>query len=179
MTDTVDDNTDATDTDDRTDDTAVHIRKMRERDVPAAMGILAEYDMAPETDRDGAERSEIRVENSFVAEDGDDIVGTASYIVHSDTLAETASMAVSSECRGEGLGYRLQAARLEELHARGIETVRTETDRPSTIEWYIEHFGYERVGTNPKKHDFSLADVDEWTVLELDLEAWAERADRR
>lgn len=179
MTDTVDDNTDATDTDDQTADTAVHIRKMREADVPAAMAVLDEYDMAPETDRDGAERSEIRVENSFVTEDGDEVVGTASYIIHSDTLAETASMAVSSEYRGKGLGYRLQTARLEEMHARGIETVRTETDRPGTIEWYIEHFGYERVGTNPKKHDFSLADVDEWTVLELDLAAWAERADRR
>ncbi|WP_254822906.1 GNAT family N-acetyltransferase [Haloglomus halophilum] len=168
-----------TDTDETDDtDTAVRIRKMREEEVPAAMEILDEYDMAPETDRDGAERSEIRVENSFVAADGDDIVGTASYIVHSDTLAETASMAVSSEYRGEGLGYRLQTARLEEMYSRGIETVRTETDRPETIEWYIEHFGYERVGTNPKKHDFSLPDVDEWTVLELDLEAWAERVDR-
>jgi N-acetylglutamate synthase-like GNAT family acetyltransferase len=162
-----------------TDDTTVRIRKMREGDIPAAMDILGEYDMAPTTDRDDAERSEIRVENSFVAEDRKDVVGTASYIVHSDTLAETASMAVHPDYRGEGLGYRLQTARLEEMRSRGIETVRTETDRPGTIEWYIEHFGYERVGTNPKKHDFSLADVDEWTVLELDLGVWAERTDRR
>jgi N-acetylglutamate synthase-like GNAT family acetyltransferase len=161
-----------------TDDTTARIRKMREGDVPAAMDILDEYDMAPRTGQDDAERSEIRVENSFVAEDGGAVVGTASYIVHDDTLAETASMAVHPDYRGEGLGYRLQAARLEEMRSRGIETVRTETDRPGTIEWYIEHFGYERVGTNPKKHDFSLSDVDEWTVLELGLEAWAERSDR-
>ncbi|WP_276258061.1 GNAT family N-acetyltransferase [Haloglomus litoreum] len=157
-----------------TDDTTVRIRKMREEDVPAAMDVLDRYDMAPKTDQEDAERSEIRVENSFVAEDGEDVVGTASYIVHSDTLAETASMAVHPDYRGEGLGYRLQAARLEEMRARGIETVRTETDRPGTIDWYIEHFGYERVGTNPKKHDFSLSDVDEWTVLELDLDAWSD-----
>lgn len=173
MTDTIDD------TDGPDDEPAVRIRKMREGDVPAAMDILDEYDMAPKTDRESAERSEIRVENSFVAEEAGDVVGTASYIVHSDTVAETASMAVHPDYRGEGLGYRLQAARLEEMHARGIETVRTETDRPDTIEWYIGNFGYERVGTNPKKHDFSLPDVDEWTVLELDLVAWAERADRR
>jgi N-acetylglutamate synthase-like GNAT family acetyltransferase len=130
--------------------------------------------MAPETDREGAERSELRVDNSFVAEDGDTVVGTASYIVHSETLGETASMAVDPDYRGEGVGYRLQVARLEEMRSRGIETVRTETDRPRTIEWYVGKFGYERVGTNPKKHDFSLPDVDEWTVLELDLVAWAD-----
>lgn len=157
-----------------TDDITVRIRKMREGDIPAAMDILDGYDMAPTTDQEDAERSEIRVENSFVAEAGDDIVGTASYIVHSDTLAETASMAVHPDYRGEGLGYRLQTARLEEMRSRGIESVRTETDRPGTIEWYIEHFGYERVGTNPKKHDFSLSGVDEWTVLELDLDAWSD-----
>ena len=155
-----------------TTDSTVRIRKMNEDDVEAAMAILDEWDMAPETDREGAERSEIRVGNSFVAEDGDDIVGTASYILHTDTLGETASMAVDPDYRGQGIGYRLQTARLEEMHDRGIETVRTETDRPRTIEWYIETFGYERVGTNPKKHDFSLSDVDEWTVLELDLAAW-------
>lgn len=157
-----------------TDDQPVRIRKMTEEDVQRAMEILDEWDMAPETDRDGAERSEIRVENSFVAEDGDAVVGTASYILHTETLAETASMAVDPDYRGEGIGYRLQTARLEEMHARGIETVRTETDRPRTIEWYVEKFGYEKVGTNPKKHEFSLSDVDEWTVLELDLSAWAD-----
>jgi N-acetylglutamate synthase-like GNAT family acetyltransferase len=31
-------------------------------------------------------------------------------------------------------------------------------------------FGYRIVGTNPKKHAFSLPNVDVWTVLELDLE---------
>jgi N-acetylglutamate synthase-like GNAT family acetyltransferase len=157
-----------------TDDTTVRIRKMREDDIQPAMAILEEWDMAPETDREGAERSELRVDNSFVAEDGDTVVGTASYIVHSETLGETASMAVDPDYRGEGVGYRLQVARLEEMRSRGIETVRTETDRPRTIEWYVGKFGYERVGTNPKKHDFSLPDVDEWTVLELDLVAWAD-----
>lgn len=155
-----------------TDETTVQIRKMRETDIEPAMAILDEWDMAPDMDREGAERSELRVESSFVAEDGDTVVGVASYIVHTNTLAETASMAVDPDYRGEGIGYRLQVARLEEMRSQGIETVRTETDRPRTIEWYVEKFGYEQVGTNPKKHDFSLSDVDEWTVLELDLSAW-------
>jgi N-acetylglutamate synthase-like GNAT family acetyltransferase len=156
-----------------TSETTVRIRKMTDGDVSAAMAILDQWDMAPETDNDDAERSTIRVENSFVAEANDTIVGVGSYIVHSETLGETASLAVTPEYRGKGIGYRLQTARLEEMHDRGIETVRTETDRPETIEWYIEKFEYERVGTNPKKHDFSLTDIDEWTVLELDLAEWA------
>ena len=156
-----------------TPETTVRIRKMSNDDVDAALAILGQWDMAPETDNDDAERSTIRVENSFVAEADDTIVGVGSYIVHSETVGETASLAVDPEYRGEGIGYRLQIARLEEMYDRGIETVRTETDRPETIEWYIDNFGYERVGTNPKKHDFSLPDVDEWTVLELDLREWA------
>lgn len=158
----------------RTDDTNVQIRKMQDEDVAAAMEILNQWDMAPEADNADAERSTIRVENSFVAEDSGTVVGVASYIVHSDTLGETASLAVDPDYRGQGIGYRLQVARLEEMRSRGIETVRTETDRPETINWYIENFGYERVGTNPKKHDFSLSDVDEWTVLELELDELSE-----
>lgn len=147
---------------------------MQDEDVAAAMEILNQWDMAPEADNADAERSTIRVENSFVAEDSGTVVGVASYIVHSDTLGETASLAVDPDYRGQGIGYRLQVARLEEMRSRGIETVRTETDRPETINWYIENFGYERVGTNPKKHDFSLSDVDEWTVLELELDELSE-----
>lgn len=158
----------------RTDDTNVQIRKMQDEDVAAAMEILNQWDMAPEADNADAERSTIRVENSFVAEDSGTVVGVASYIVHSDALGETASLAVDPDYRGQGIGYRLQVARLEEMRSRGIETVRTETDRPETINWYIENFGYERVGTNPKKHDFSLSDVDEWTVLELELDELSE-----
>ena len=159
-----------------TEEPTIDIRKMRDDDVEPAMEILGEWDMAPKTDDKDAERSTIRVDNSFVAEEveTDTVVGTASFIVHSETLGETASLAVDPEYRGEGIGYRLQVARLEEMRSRGIETVRTETGRPETIEWYVENFGYERVGTNPKKHDFSLPDVDEWTVLELDLVDWAE-----
>lgn len=152
----------------------VRIRKMRDSDVDAAMAVLDQWDMAPVSEQDDAERSTLRVENSFVAEDGGSVVGVASYIVHSETLGETASLAVDREYRGLGIGYRLQVARLEEMRSRGIETVRTETDRPRTIEWYVDRFGYERVGTNPKKHDFSLSEVDEWTVLELDLVGWAD-----
>ena len=138
------------------------------------MALLEHWNMAPDPDRTEGERTALRVENSFVAERGQEVVGVASYIVHSDTLGETASLAVDPAVRGEGVGSRLQVARLQAMSDRGIETVRTETDRPRTIEWYVDNFGYERVGTTPKKHEFSLEEVDEWTVLELDLEAWVD-----
>jgi len=147
----------------------IRIRKMEPGDLPEAREILDEWNMAPRDDLPQAERSEIRLENSFVAEEEGRVIGMASYIVHGPEKAETASLAVRPECRGRGIGARLQRARLEEMRQRGIRTVRTETDRPETIRWYVEKFGYRKVGTKPKKHDFSLEDRDQWTVLELDL----------
>lgn len=156
----------------------VRIRKMRPEDLPAARSILKTWNMAPREDLPDAERSEIRIENAFVAEVDGRIVGTAGYIVHGPLDGETASLAVDPDSRGLGIGAKLQRARLEEMFERGIRTVRTETDRPATIRWYMQKFGYRKVGRSPKKHEFSLPDVDVWTVLELDLEAWMKRRGR-
>jgi N-acetylglutamate synthase-like GNAT family acetyltransferase len=148
----------------------VVVRKMAHDDLEAALEILDKWGMAPRPDLENAERSGIEIGNSFVAETEDGrIVGVASYIVHDSQRAETASLAVDPEVRGTGVGYQLQQARLKEMNARGIQKVRTETDRPETIDWYVRKFGYRIVGTSPKKHPFSLADVDEWTVLEMSL----------
>lgn len=151
------------------DEDRVVIRPMEPADVDAAMGILDRWNMAPTPERDDAERSGIIVENAFVAELDGRIVGTAGWFALDAETAETASLAVDPACRGLGIGARLQEERLASMRRRGFRKVRTETDRPATIRWYIEKFGYRRVGTNPKKHDFSLPDVDEWTVLELEL----------
>jgi len=59
---------------------------------------------------------------------------------------------------------------MREIKDKGFRTLRTETDRPETIQWYRQKFDYRRVGVNPKKHEFSLPDVLYGTVLELDLE---------
>lgn len=153
---------------------AIRIRKMHDKDLPACMAILETWNMAPRppsADAPEPERTGIEIANGFVAEADGRIVGTCSYIVHSADLAETASLAVDPAFKGGGAGFLLQQARLDEMRRRGIKTVRTETDRPDTIRWYVERFGYRIVGTNPKKHTFSLADVDHWTVLELELQA--------
>lgn len=150
----------------------IHIRKMRDDDLPVCMSILEGWNMAPRLPSDeipNPERTGIDVANSFVAEIGGRVVGTCSYIIHSPEFAETASLAVDPLFKGGGVGARLQRVRLDELRRRGIRRVRTEADRPETILWYVKLFGYRIVGTNPKKHAFSREDVDCWTVLELDL----------
>jgi N-acetylglutamate synthase-like GNAT family acetyltransferase len=93
------------------------------------------------------------------------IVGVCSYILGKPGEAETASLAVDPSCLGQGVGYRLQQARLKEMRARGVRKVRTETDRPETLRWYVRNLGYKIVGTSRKKHDFSRSNIDHWTVL--------------
>ncbi len=160
-------------------ETGVRIRRMRDEDLSDAMAILERWDMAPTPDEADAERSGLEVANSFVAEQAGRVVGVASFIRLAPDVGETASLAVDPECRGLGIGYALQVARFQEMQRRGIRWVRTETDRPETISWYERKFGYRRVGTNPKKHAFSLPDVDHWTVLELDLREWVRRTSER
>ncbi|MBW2420704.1 MAG: GNAT family N-acetyltransferase [Deltaproteobacteria bacterium] len=154
----------------------IAIRKMKPSDLEQAIAVLENWNMAPRPEEPDAERSGIEVDHAFVALDGNRVIGMASYLLLSEKEAETASLAVDPDYKGQGIGYRLQVARLSEMRARGIERVHTETDRPETIRWYIEKFGYRKVGANLKKHDFSLSDVDHWTVLELDLSkvAWRE-----
>ena len=150
----------------------IAIRKMIEDDLPSVMVILRGWNMAPRAASDempDPERSGIDVGNGFVATDGGRVIGTCSYIVLSPTLVETASLAVKPAYRGKDVGYRLHVARLDEIHSRGFKKVQTETDRPEMVAWCKRKFGYRKVGTAPKKHAFSLPNVDRWTVLELDL----------
>jgi predicted N-acetyltransferase YhbS len=150
----------------------VQVRKMREADLPEVLRILALWNMAPRppsVEVPDPERTTIDVANGFVAEADGRIVGTCSYFLLGDGWAETASLAVDPAPQFAGVGVLLQEARLAEMRRRGVRRVRTETDRPATVRWYVRRFGYRVVGTNPKKHAFSLPDVDVWTVLELDL----------
>jgi len=145
------------------------IRKMIQDDLGPAMELLALWNMQPRPEDPDAERSGIVVAQSFVAQRAGSMAGVASYLLHTPELAETASLAVAPQLRGCGIGYQLQLARLAEMQRRGIRLVRTQCDRPETIQWYVRKFGYRVVGTNPKKHAFSLSGVPHWTVLELDL----------
>lgn len=151
------------------------VSRATDADVPRMLEILAQWNMKPtppSREVPDPERSKIDVDCCFVARSGNDVVGVASYIVHSDAIAETASLAVDRHHTGRGIGSALQMARMTELWKRGIRTLRTEADRPETIAWYRKHFGYKEIGRNPKKHAFGLPDVDTWVVLECDLDAF-------
>lgn len=149
------------------------IRPMRLHELSRVIEILACWNMAPvapsaahpETETTGLEEG-----STFVAVADGMIVGVASYVLCGADRAETASLAVDPAWRGKGIGERLQQERLAALKALGVRHVRTETDRPETIAWYLRKFGYRAAGTAPKKHAFSLAHVAHWTVLELDLD---------
>jgi len=148
---------------------------MSEADRPQIMRILGYWDMAPRAcslELPEPERSDIETANTFVATTQEITVGVASYILRGDRFAETASLAVDPAWLGVHIGERLQIARLAEMKVRGIERIQTEADRPAVIEWYIRKFGYQIVGTARKKHEFGLASIDYWTVLELNLLAW-------
>jgi len=145
---------------------------MRPDDLAGALQILSLWNMAPlapSAEVPDPERTSIEIANAFVAEAEGRIVGTCSYFILDDGWAETASLAVDPAPRFAGIGVSLQQARLDEMRRRGVRRVRTETDRPATVRWYVRRFGYRIVGTSPKKHAFGLPDVDHWTVLNLDL----------
>lgn len=150
----------------------IKIRKIKVEEIPYALAILEKWNMAPRpvsTDNPNPERESLIPEHTFIALMDRKIVGVCSYLILSEEEAETASLAIDPHYEGQGIGYKLQLARLFEMKNRGFIRVHTETDRLKTINWYIKKFGYKIVGTNPKKHDFSLPDVDFWTVLKLDL----------
>jgi len=150
----------------------VEIRQMRTVEIGRVVEILAHWNMAPVAPGPGCpdpETSGLEEGRTFVAVSGGTVIGVASYVLRGDGWAETASLAVDPAWRGKGVGERLQRSRLAAMKALGVRHVRTETDRPETIEWYQRKFGYRIVGTVPKKHAFSLAGVPDWTVLVLDI----------
>lgn len=119
------------------------------------------------------EMPEITYENYFVARSGDDIAGFCGYKILSPTEAKTELMVVDRKYRGHGIGYILQERRMEDMLAKGIRTLTTNTDLPATIAWYKKHFGYRKIGTLKKLHEFSDATIDHWTTLQTDLLLWS------
>jgi predicted N-acetyltransferase YhbS len=150
----------------------IALRRLRPEDLPAVVEVLAHWNMAPVAPSPACpvvERTALDPDTAFVALDGDRVVGVGSFWVRGDGWGETAVLAVHPQWLRQGIGGRLQAARMEEMKRRGVARVRTEADRPEAIDWYVRRFGYRATGTVPKKHPFSLVGVDRWTVLELEL----------
>ncbi|MCU0971500.1 MAG: GNAT family N-acetyltransferase [Gammaproteobacteria bacterium] len=149
------------------------IRPARPSDLPGMLEVLRHVNMHHIP---SPEMPALDLSCFFVAEDaGGRIVGLGGYKVLSPTQGKTTLLAVHPDCKGTGLGYALQARRMEALVALGIEELTTNADRPEIIAWYKKHFGYREAGTLPKVHEFGLPDVDHWTTLRTDLRQWARR----
>jgi N-acetylglutamate synthase-like GNAT family acetyltransferase len=118
------------------------------------------------------EMPEIAFDNYVVAKVGTKVVGFCGYKVLFAEVAKTELMAVDKHYRGKGIGFMLQAHRMEEMLRKGIKKVITNTDAPETIEWYKKNFGYKEVGRLKKYHEFANPLIDYWTTLECDLQQW-------
>jgi N-acetylglutamate synthase-like GNAT family acetyltransferase len=153
---------------------------MQSSDLIPVTRLLAYWNIAPvvpSREIPDPERTELIVENTHVALDGDRIVGVCSFIQHSPTVAEGASLAVDPAYHRLGIADKLASAIRREMYSRGVRTVRLESDRPESISWLVRHRGYEIVGTTPKRHAFGAPDIDKWTVLHLDLGSLPELRD--
>lgn len=149
------------------------IRPARQSDLPGMLEVLRHVNMHHIP---SAEMPALDLACFFVAHDGSGrIVGLSGYKVLSPTQGKTTLLAVHPDYKGTGLGYALQARRMDALVALGVEELTTNADRPEIIAWYKKHFGYREVGTLQKFHEFGLPDVDHWTTLRTDLRQWARR----
>jgi 3-keto-5-aminohexanoate cleavage enzyme len=118
------------------------------------------------------EMDDFDVGHWFVAESEGQVVGLAGYrIINTGRgrAGKTTLLAVEPSQRSKGIGRALQELRMELMRDAGAERVVTNADRPETIAWYERHFGYQRVGSVAKEHEFGLPDVDRWTTLEASL----------
>ena len=116
------------------------------------------------------EAKEIDFDFFYVAKVLGKIVGVSGYMILSDSVGETRSLAVYPEFQGSGIGRALQDIRLEAMRKCGVKKVITYTDRVETITWYKKHYDYVQTGRVDKKSIHGLKDIDFWTKLELDLD---------
>ena len=124
-----------------------------------------------------SEMEELDLSCFFVARLEGHVVGASGYKLLSQTLAKTTLLAVLPDHSGKGIGKALQDARLDAMAALGVTRVTTNADRPATIDWYKNHYGYREVGTLAKLHSFGDSAIDHWTTLQLDLSEYVRRRD--
>ena len=147
----------------------VAIEKAVAENLPAIMELLKIANMhyigSPEM-------PSLTYENYFVAKIEGKVVGFCGYKILSPTEAKTELMVVHPDYRGLGIGDKLQVRRMEDMLAKGISMLTTNTDLPATIKWYQRHFGYRKIGTLKKIHEFGDPAIDRWTTLQVDLVQW-------
>lgn len=150
----------------------ITIRPMQAADIDQVIQLLGRWNIAPISptkDIPNPERTDIVVGNTIVAEVNGCIVGVRSFIQHSPSEAEGASLAVDPAYHKHGIGKTLILAGHKMMREKGIRKVRAETDRPEVVEWLVRNFGHRIVGTTPKRHAFGDNNISHWTILEIEL----------
>lgn len=147
----------------------ISIRKATAEDRSSILKILEQANMhhigTPEM-------PELTYDTYMVAQTDEGIAGFCGFKILSNTEAKTELMVVDFKYRGHGIGIKLQTTRMENLLAKGIRTLTTNTDLPKTIKWYKTYFDYKEVGKLKKIHKFGDPEIDHWTTLQVDLVEW-------
>ena len=151
------------------------IEKAGFNDLPQILEVMRPWNMHHYP---SPEMEELDVNSFYVAKVKGKIVGAAGFKLLSQTLGKTTLMAVLPQYAGTGIGKDLQNARLKAMHQVGVKKVITNTDRPKVISWYMRHYRYKKVGTLKKLCSYGDPDVDHWTTLEMDLDAYMRKLNR-
>lgn len=152
------------------------IEKAGPNDLPDILEVMSHWNMHHYP---SPEMEELDVNSFFIAKVEGEIVGASGYSLLSQTLGKTTLLAVLPEYAGWGIGEALQDMRLKYMHQVGVKKVITNADRPRVISWYIRRYRYKKIGTLKKLCSYGAPDIDHWTTLELNLEAYIRRVNRK
>jgi N-acetylglutamate synthase-like GNAT family acetyltransferase len=132
------------------------IRKAVESDIEGILQVLGYYNFKVVNAVDGSvidddydkqitlynHVSELNLQNAFLSIKDGNIVGFSHYKLLENDVAKTTLLTVLPECRGLGLGEKLQVARMRAAYDEGCRKLITFCETPSTVNWYVKHFNY-------------------------------------
>ena len=108
--------------------------------------------------------SGIDLRNGFVAVIDGKIVGFSHYKHLNARTAKTTLITVMPEYAGLGLGKELQLARMKEAYEKGYKKLITYCETPIVVNWYINHFDYKILRTEPVSHRLHFIKLKEQVI---------------
>lgn len=177
------------------------IRRATIDDLASIVDVLSHYNFQPLSsidghviDRDGNdiltvynEISMLDTHDGFVAEYEGKIVGFSHFKKYKEGSAKTTLLSVDPQFRKHGFGKDLQLARMKAAHDRGYYKMITFCDNENAVNWYVKHFGYEKIGSDSNHHrlhfigkgengvwgiHYGFKECDEVTVLRCNLDRY-------
>jgi N-acetylglutamate synthase-like GNAT family acetyltransferase len=157
------------------------IRKAKESDIDSILHVLSHYNLKVINAVDGSpldddygdtitlynQVSQINLQNAFVALSDGKIVGFSHYKHLEGDTAKTTLITVMPEYERLGFGKQLQLARMKEAHEKGYKKLITYCENPLIVNWYVRHFNYQILRTEPvchRLHFFKLKNRIIWAV---------------